>query len=272
MKEPFQLNQNLLFLTPWMSQNNQLIAGFTTRNQGYSQKPYDSLNIGLHVGDSVDDVIKNRQLVAHRLNVSLEQFVFTVQLHTTTVKKVTRADCGAGISCFEAGIESCDGLYTTDKNVMLATFYADCTPLYFYVPSRELIGVAHAGWKGSVNGMMHQMLQTLKNVEHIDPRDIYVAIGPCIGRDAYRVDDTVINKLKKSHLDLDDVYVQISDTQYKLDTKALNKKQALAEGILESNILVSSYCTFTDEDLFFSHRRDKQSGRMMSFMCLNSTH
>ncbi len=268
MKEPFQLNQNLLFLENWMSSNEKLICGFTTKQGGVSHAPYQGLNIGYHVGDESSAVKQNRQIVADTLHIPFDRFIFAEQLHTTTVKKVTAADCGAGTLNFESGMSSCDGLYTTDCNVALATFYADCTPLYFYVPTHHLVGVAHAGWKGTVDGMMHEMLQTLKNVEHIKPEEIFVAIGPCIGRDAYRVDDTVINKLKTSQVDIEDVYVQLSETQYKFDPKLLNKKQALAEGIPEANILVSAYCTHTDADLFYSYRKDKQTGRMMSFICL----
>ena len=270
MKEPFQLNQNILFLTDWMTQNSQLICGFTTRLDGVSKEPFTGLNIGYHVNDKATDVTANREAVATQLKLPLTSFIFPEQCHTTHVRKVTAADCGAGVFSFESGIPNCDGLYTTDKDVVLATFYADCTPLYFYAPKHELIGVAHAGWKGSVHGIMHTMIQTLKLEEGIDPNDLYIAIGPCIGRDAYRVDDTVINELKKSQVDIEDTYVQLSDTQYKFDPKYLNKKQALFEGVPEENILVSAYCTHTDGDLFYSYRRDKQTGRMMSFMCLTS--
>ena len=270
MKEPFILKENLLFLDSWMKQNDHLIAGFTTIKGGTSTGAFEGLNIAYHVGDDAQAVLKNRELVAESIEMPLEQWVFAEQLHTTKVHHVTSADLGAGVHSFESGIKATDGLYTKEKGVVLATFYADCTPLYFYAPKHELIGVAHAGWRGTVDGMMHEMLKTLKEVEQIDPKDILVAIGPCIGRDAYRVDDTVINEVKKSSIEgIEETFIELGDGQYKFDPKLLNYKQALHDGVPAENILVTSYCTYTDSDLFYSFRKNNQTGRMMNFMCLN---
>ncbi|MGL4373919.1 MAG: peptidoglycan editing factor PgeF, partial [Turicibacter sp.] len=241
MKEPFIQTNNLLYLVPWMKQDNNLVAGFTTQLGGISVGPFKGLNIAYHVGDNPAQVLANRQLVADEIQIPLTNWVFAEQLHTTTVHEVTSSDLGCGVQSFESGIKACDGLYTKEKDVVLATFDADCTPLYFYAPKHSLIGVAHAGWRGTVDGMMHSMLQTLKQKELINPSDIYVAIGPCIGRDAYRVDETVIKEVKKSKLAASDqTFIQISDTQYKFDPKLMNKQQALYEGIPEENILTSS--------------------------------
>ncbi|HAX73271.1 MAG TPA: peptidoglycan editing factor PgeF [Firmicutes bacterium] len=271
MKEPFLLNHHLLYCEPWMNKHQELIAGFTTQLGGISTGAFEGLNIAYHVGDDPKIVLQNRETVAEQIKTPLNQWVFAQQLHTTTVHEVTRQDLGRGVDSFDSGIAACDGLYTKEKDIVLATFYADCTPLYFFAPAHDVVGVAHAGWRGTVDGMMHAMLKTLKERENIAPENIYVAIGPCIGQDAYRVDDTVINEVKKSNLALaHTTYVQISDTQYKFNPKLLNKLQALAEGIPEENILISSYCTYTDRDLFYSYRRQKQTGRMMSFISLAS--
>lgn len=269
MKEPFIKKENLLLIEPWMAQDKSLIAGFTTLQDGTSVGSFEGLNIAYHVGDDAEAVLNNRRLVADAIKMPLEQWVFAEQLHTTNVYKVTSADLGAGVHSFESGIKATDGLYTTESNVVLATFYADCTPLYFYVPSRHLIGVAHAGWRGTVDGMMHEMLKTLKEVEGIHPEEIFITIGPCIGRDAYRVDDTVINEVKKSKVaNYEETFVELGNGQYKFDPKLLNYKQALHEGVPKENISVTSYCTYTDTDLFYSFRKNQVTGRMMNFMCL----
>lgn len=269
MKEPFSLKENLLFIEPWMQQDSNLVAGFTTLQSGTSVDEFKGLNIAYHVGDEPQAVLNNRKIVADAIEMPLEKWVFAEQLHTTNVHKVTSADLGAGVHSFESGIKATDGLYTTESDVVLATFYADCTPLYFYVPTHHLIGVAHAGWRGTVDGMMHEMLKTLKDVEGIDPKDIFVTIGPCIGRDAYRVDDTVINEVKKSRVaNYEETFVELGGGQYKFDPKLLNVKQALHEGVPAQNILVTSYCTYTDSDLFYSFRKNQKTGRMMNFMCL----
>lgn len=270
MKEPFVLKNDLLWLESWMVKNPKLLAGFTTNRNGAKAGPIKGLNIAYHVGDDPSTVQNNRHFVANKMGIPLNQWVFAQQLHTTHIHKVTAKDLGAGTSDFDSGIPATDGLYTTDSNVVLATFYADCTPLYFYAPHHHLIGVAHAGWKGTVGGIMHSMLQTLKNKEGINPDEILVAIGPAIGRDAYRVDDKVITEVLKSPVaNPSTTFVNLGGGQYKFDAKNLNYLQALHEGVPEKNIICSAYCTYSDFDLFFSHRRESKAGRMMSFMCLN---
>jgi len=256
MKEPFQLQDDLLWLQDWQ-EIFPLKAGFTTA--------LHDLNIAYHVGDDPDRVYRNRETAANEVGISLDQWVFAQQLHTANVHKATSADSGAGQRSFESGIPNTDGLYTKEAGIVLATFYADCTPLYFYAPKHHLIGVAHAGWQGTVKGIMQTMLKALKNEEGIPPEDIYIAIGPAIGQDAYRVDDKVIQHVKEPS-----TYVDLGGGQYKFNPKKLNLLQALEEGVPHENILVSSYCTFTDKDLFYSHRRDPKSGRMMAFMVLNT--
>jgi len=269
MKEPFILKNDLLWLESWMNQHPNLVAGFTTNRGGAENGPIKGLNIAYHVGDDPLNVLNNRQQVADKVGIPLKQWVFAQQLHTTNIHKVSSRDLGAGINNFDSGIYQTDGLYTRSPNVVLATFYADCTPLYFYAPRHNLIGVAHAGWRGTVDGIMLRMLQTLKNVEGIDSAEILVAIGPAIGRDAYKVDDKVINEVLKSPVaNVSTTFVDLGGGQYKFDTKALNYLQALHEGVPANNIICSAYCTYTDGDLFFSHRRDSKAGRMMNFICL----
>lgn len=255
MIEPFQLQGNLLHIRDW-EEKFPLKAGFTTAR-------HDS-NIAYHVGDIPERVYQNREAVAHAIGMPLNNWVFAQQLHTANVHEVTKADLGAGQFSFESGIPNTDGLYTKEAGVVLATFYADCTPLYFYAPKHHLIGVAHAGWQGTVKDMMGTMLRTFKVKEGIAPEDIYIAIGPAIGQDAYRVDDRVIEQVKEPS-----TYVDLGGGQYKFNPKKLNVLQALGEGVPRENIVISSYCTFTDKDLFYSHRRDSKSGRMMAFMVLD---
>jgi len=258
MIEPFQFQDNLLRIQDWQ-EKFKLQAGFTTTSP--------TGNIAYHVGDVPSWVYENREAVARELGIPLDHWVFAQQLHTTHVHQVTRDDLGAGQHSFESGIPQTDGLYTKETGIVLATFYADCTPLYFYAPKHHLIGTAHAGWQGTVHGIMHTMLKALKDKEGIDPKDIYIAIGPAIGMDAYRVDDKVIDPVKSSNVpDADSTYVDLGGGQYKFNPKQLNLLQALSEGVPRENISMSSYCTYTDKDLFFSHRRGGEVGRMMGFI------
>jgi YfiH family protein len=140
-------------------------------------------------------------------------------------------------------------------------------PLYFLHEKTGAIGIAHAGWKGTVGGIGREMAKFYSN-EGIDLGEVRAVIGPSICESCYIVDDRVISKVQKI---LEDVEIKpynlINDNQYHLDLKELNKQILLNAGIFEANITITEYCTSCHQDYFFSHRRDKgRTGRMMSFI------
>ncbi|MGL4662600.1 MAG: peptidoglycan editing factor PgeF [Culicoidibacterales bacterium] len=262
--EPFIIQPNeLLQIESWKKHNVQ--AFFTTRKNGKSQEPYNANNLAFHVEDDANAVIENRKSLASQLKIPLEQFVFGAQNHGTRIAEVTETHLGSGIYDFESGIEQTDGLYTSLDNVVLATFYADCTPLYFTSPKHHLIGIAHSGWQGTVKGMMHTFLTHWIDDLHIQPADIFITIGPAISKAAYAVDDTVASAVRDfPHFDATPTLTKISDTHFKFDGQLLNVLMAKHLEIPEQNILTTSYCTYCDSDLFFSFRREQKTGRMLA--------
>ncbi|MFT4413482.1 peptidoglycan editing factor PgeF [Fredinandcohnia humi] len=268
--EPFIKGQEqVLELTAWRHLSDQIAAGFTTRNGGESQHPFDSFNLGLHVTDDAKKVNKNRETLSEILGFPTSNWVCSEQTHDNKIVKVTREHLGAGVYEYEQSIKDTDGLYTDEKNILLTLCYADCVPLFFYSPEKERIGIAHAGWKGSVKDVGGKMVRTWCK-DGIEPNEIYAVIGPAIGKCCYVVDDYVKNfvdnLLKEDFLH---PYDQVSENQYSLDLKQLNYVLLLKAGLSKENIKVSSYCTSCEENLFFSHRRDKgKTGRMMNFIGL----
>lgn len=263
-QEPFKLQENgLLQIEAWKSHN--INAHFTTRQNGQSIAPFNSNNLAFHVEDESQTVRANRQAFAETIQIPLENFVFGAQNHGIRIMRITEAHLGAGIYDFESGIPETDALYTTLDNVVLATFYADCTPLYFCAPKHHLIGVAHSGWQGTIKGMMHSFLTHWIEDLKIQPEDIFITIGPAISKMAYTVDDTVANKVKAfPYFDATSTLTQISNTHYKFDGQMLNVMMAEHLNIPKQNIACTSYCTYCDEDLFFSFRREGKTGRMLA--------
>jgi len=267
MHEPFiQNTDQVLTYTGWSHFSNQLIVGFTTKNGGTSKDEFGSLNLGLHVMDEYNSVVSNRKKLADVLRFPTEHWVCSEQTHKNKIAKVTKHNLGAGVMTYEDSIKDTDGLFTAEKNVLLTLCFADCVPLYFYAPSRELIGIAHAGWKGTVQDIAGEMVRAWSS-EGINPLEIHALIGPAIDKCCYIVDDYVMNFVKK----LDNVnskpYKKISNNQYRLDLKELNYQLLVRAGIPPEQIQVSSYCTSCENQLFFSHRRDAgKTGRMMSFI------
>lgn len=266
--EPFRLKNELFFAVhDWMEKDNGLVAGFTTKNGGLSTKPYSSLNLGFHVHDREEAVLHNRRLLAKSIQFPINHWVGSQQTHDINIMKVTKEHRGNGSVTYDHAFKQIDGFFTTEKGILLTLCFADCVPLFFYARRQKAIGIAHAGWKGSVHGIAEKMIHLFKQ-HHISPKEIFIVIGPSICEKCYIVDNTVIEKVNKS---LESVgkfpYNQINGKEFSLNLKELNRLILLKEGVPSSHILVTQYCTSCHQEYFFSHRRDKgTTGRMMGFI------
>jgi polyphenol oxidase len=246
--------------------NTKLIIGMTTRNGGESTPPFSSLNLGLHVHDNKYNVIQNRELVAKELSFPLKDWVCAEQIHGATIMEVTEHHRSKGVFSYEDAIKATDGLYTKQPNILLTAAYADCVPIYFAVDHPSIVGIAHAGWKGTTNKIAGNMIQQLQQHENVKPDKVHVYIGPSIGACCYEVDERVIAEVKESCKNSHLTY-QPTDKGYMLNLKELNKQILLEVGVLEQHISVSPNCTSCDNELFFSHRKEKgKTGRMFGFI------
>lgn len=271
MTEPFVLEkEQALSLPAWKDKDSNLIVGFTTKNGGVSEGPFSTLNMGLHVKDSVEAVCQNKEILARILNMPSENWVGCDQTHEEKIIKVNSDDKGKGVYSYNTALAGTDGIYTNCENILLTLCFADCVPLYFYSMEHSLVGIAHAGWKGTVKNIGGNMIQRwVEDGVNIDT--IQVAIGPAISAQAYIVDDYVVNRVVDAlpGVEKDKYMKEVSSGQYALDLKKVNYELLLQAGVKVNNILCSSFCTSSDESLFFSHRRDKgKTGRMMSFIGL----
>ncbi|GAA0612968.1 peptidoglycan editing factor PgeF [Virgibacillus siamensis] len=265
MNEPFYESHNLmLVLEKWQRINPKLKAGFTTRNGGSSSSPFKSFNLGLHVPDKHDDVLANRMKLAETLTIPLEKWVSGEQIHDTRIHIAGEGDAGKGSAFFDTSLKGVDGLITKENGILCTAFYADCVPLFFFDPVTGFIGIAHAGWKGTVKRIAEQMIQHFTEAG-VNPKDTLVAIGPCISKENYEVDANVIDHITESNQKK--VVENKGKNRFLLDLKQLNAEILLQQGILRHNIDITNYCTYTDEHLFFSHRRDHgKTGRMLGYI------
>jgi len=261
-------SEEVLFLERWHLLMPQLTVGFTTKKGGFSKKEFAAFNLGLHVDDDQNDVRLNRQKLSAILEIPTENWICCEQTHGNEIAKVQRNDAGKGAWDYSTAVQRVDGLYTNESNILLALCYADCVPVYFAAPKQHLIGLAHAGWKGSVKNIAAEMIHIWKDKEGVHPDEIYAAIGPSIGKCCYIVDDQVVARVNELlGKEACNVYDEVSRGQYSLNLKELNRLSLLKAGVPRENIIVSQFCTSCEKDLFFSHRRDKgKTGRMMSFI------
>lgn len=255
---------------------------FSTRLGGVSEGIFSSMNLSFTRGDDDRAVAENFRRIADILGAEPEQIVCTDQTHTTNVRVVTSADCGKGVTR-KKDYTDVDGLITKEKGVVLATFYADCVPLYFVDPVREVIGLSHSGWKGTVGGMGRVTVSRMQQEFGCCPEDIYAAIGPSICKECYEVSSDVAQAfetafaeneyLRKNHAF--EQLISYRDERQKaegkcqLDLHLANRWILQSAGVLPEHISVTDVCTAHNPDYLFSHRKtDGKRGNLGAFLCL----
>lgn len=259
----FFLQDNLLISNKF---NNEVDVIFTTRLGGVSQKEFSTNNLAFQVGDNYDDVLQNRKLLAEKLNIPLSSFVFANQNHGINIQKITKDDCGKGMENFEDGILQTDCLYTYEKDIPLACFYADCTPIYFYESNKKLVGVIHAGWQGTAKNIVKVVMEYLQKQENIDFTKLQIIIGPNIKKESFEVQEDVYQQFKNNIYTTKDV-IQENERSWNIDIVKYNKNSLIEYGVKEENIFISSLDTVKEQNLF-SFRRDQQTGRMLAIIKL----
>ncbi|MEO6303380.1 MAG: peptidoglycan editing factor PgeF [Bacteroidia bacterium] len=232
----------------WLSSPNiSCTHGFSTRHGGVSEGLFNSLNLG-GSEDEPSKIIANRKLALEKLNLSIDNLCYLKQIHSN---KVNVAKTGQ--------LEG-DALVTDQKNLALAISIADCYPLLFHDPMNNVIGGAHAGWRGTVAGIAGNIISEMIKLG-AKAENVKVAIGQGICQDNFEVGPEVIEQFKETG------FPTSCWKENKIDLIACNKYVMIQNGIIEENIWVMNRCTFEDD--FFSYRRDKgKTGRMWAVISL----
>ncbi len=265
---------SLFLLREWMSADAGLTAGFTGRSGGVSAAPYDSFNLGLHVGDEDAAVAENRRRLAQALGWPFEAWTCAEQVHGSRVSLIGSEERGRGRASLATVIKDCDAIMTDRKDVLLVSFYADCVPLYFYDPEHGAVALAHAGWKGTVGEIAAATIESMGSAFGTRPEQLRGAIGPSIGGCCYEVDGPVIDRvsevldaLKTTDSERSRMLSMRENGKARLNLKEINRQLMIKAGILPSRIELSKWCTGCRRDLFYSHRAEGgRTGRMASWI------
>ena len=168
-----------------------------------------------------------------------------------------------------------DGMITDEPGVVLATFYADCVPLYFVDPVHRAIGLSHSGWRGTVNRMGKATIEAMQKEYGTNPKDLLCAIGPSICQDCYEVSKDVAEEFSKAFSGKEEEILKQKDNmkmcepKYQLDLWRANVIILTEAGVPEENIAVTNICTCCNPKLLFSHRASQgKRGNLAAFMCL----
>lgn len=180
-----------------LEETGLVVNGFSTRLGGASKGKYATMNFAWNKGDDPADVLENYTRMAKALGVDRDRMVASQQTHTTNVRLVTEEDAGKGV-VRERDYTDVDGLITNVPDLTLATFYADCVPLYFVDPKHKAIGLSHSGWRGTVNRMGQCTIDAMKKAFGTSPKDLITCIGPSICQDCFEVGEEVAEAFMES--------------------------------------------------------------------------
>lgn len=237
--------------------------GIFTRHGGVSAAPWASLNLGGTVGDTTEAVRANHDKIYAALGIDPARAVTTWQVHSADVIVAHQPIPG------RRWLAQADGMITDRPDVALVMRFADCTPLLFHDPVRGVIGVAHAGWRGTVQGVGANTVRAMQQTYGSRPADIQAWIGPAISRDCFQVGEEVVAALHQHFGTVEGLMQRdvVDQTAY-VDLWAANALDLRRMGV--EDITVLPICTVQNTQDFFSHRGEKgRTGRFGAVIALS---
>ena len=246
---------------------------FASRIGGVSKGCYAESNFSYTRGDIKENVDENYRRIADIMGHgrTLTDFVSTYQTHTTNVRLVTDADRGKGI-IKERDYVDVDGLITDIPGIILVTYHADCTPLYFVDPVHHAIGLSHSGWKGTAGRMGQKTLEAMQDAFGTDSSDCLCGIGPSICGSCYEVGEDVAGIFQNNYGKLLEQYPILrkkENGKYNLDLWLANRMILEKGGVPSDQISVTDVCTCCNSSYLFSHRVDHdRRGNLAAFLTL----
>ena len=243
--------------------------GFSTRLGGVSEGMFSSMNLSFQRGDDREKVEENYKRICNVLNMNHKNVVLSNQVHDTKIKLVTKEDAGKGM-IKESDIIGIDGLITKEKDIPLVTFYADCVPLFFYDPVKEVIAAAHSGWRGTKEKIGKKVVETMEEEFGCKKEDVVAVIGPSICQDCYEVSEDVVLEFQEVFKEETSLFVKAKENRkYNLDLWKVNSMILKEAGILEKHMSLPNLCTCCNPKLLFSHRASKgKRGNLAGFISL----
>lgn len=221
----------------------------TTRQGGVSNSPYDTLNLGSHVGDAPLAVARNRNL----LNTLLpSEPVWLEQVHGTAVASADAAGCRV----------RADACIARQHAAVCVVMTADCLPVLLCDQQGSVVGAAHAGWRGLCNGVIEATVQAME----VAPQHLIAWLGPAISQEFFEVGEEVRTAFVAVQPQAASAFISGQSGKWLADIYALARLRLEAIGV--AGIYGGNYCTFRERERFFSYRRDGVTGRMGSFIWL----
>lgn len=243
------------FIRPKQLNDARIFSWFTLKNAHLQEsgQTIPGLNIGFNSNDTQDILLHNLNMLATSIRTNTSSIALAHQVHKTNVEEVSKG----GI------FQDTDAFVSNTPGIALGIQVADCGAVLLGDPLNQVIGAAHAGWRGAVDGIIpktvEKMIQLGADINHI-----HVFISPCLATHNFEVGEEVAEQFS------DDLVDRKSYEKPHVNLKGLIKQHLLSCGLTEKNIEIDERCTIDHEELFYSYRREKeQSGRMLGVIKLN---
>lgn len=225
--------------------------GWTDREGGVSEPPFETFNLAHHVGDTAESVIENRNRLLVQMD-GADTIRWLSQVHSTTAVKADAVD---------NGIEA-DSAWTRQRGLACSVMTADCLPVFFWQQDGRQVAVAHAGWRGLANGVL---AETLSNFE--SPETVEAGLGPAIGPASFEVGADVVDAFRDWPGAEECFKVRAQEGKWLADLPGLAKRWLQSAGL--STVFGSDDCTFAQPERYYSYRRDGKTGRMANVIWLH---
>jgi YfiH family protein len=214
-----------------------------------------------HGPNTVEVVIeRNRAAFIEAAGCSMADLVISRQTHGTRVQVVGADDRGRGLFPAFDGFPATDAMVTNDPSVALGTIVADCVPILIYDRGEHALGLAHAGWRGTVGRIAAETVRTMTEAFGTDPANVVAGIGPSIGPCCYQVGSEVIDAWRKSDVAGLERAVVKDGSGYHFDLWAANRLVLVQAGVPDQQIEHSAHCVRCEHERFFSYRATRQIG------------
>ena len=255
----------LLYITDETYLDEGLTVAFTTKHGGVSDGKMATMNMSYSRKDNESNVTENYRRLKEALNISENKHYIMHQVHGNKVRVVKAGETSEGF----CHTEEFDAQITECRGVVLTAMHADCVPLLFYDMRNKAIGAVHSGWRSTVDGVAVETVKAMQQEFNTKLTALKIWIGPAICKEHFEVREDVREEFAKKIPWALKYFSPKEDGTYTADLKGIIKENLTNMGISGDNIKDIGLCTYCNEGLFYSHRRDKgNTGTMTGIICM----
>ena len=257
----------------------------TTRKGGVSTGNYGEFNINEYCGDAAENIAANRKLLADELGIPANHIIMPHQVHGVEVRQIAGEFLAMPENIQKMILEGVDAVITNQKNLCVGVSTADCIPILLYDGEHHAVAAIHAGWRGTLERIVHKTIQEMAFAYQTDPKKLKAVIGPGISLENFEVGDEVYEAFEQAAFPMDKVAAQypnaalkasaeerermaaegnvVQPLKWHINLPLCNEMVLLHNGVKQENIQNCGICTYTHSDEFFSARKlGVESGRI----------